>query len=929
MADLTPLTLIFEFMSPLIVTLVYLVFFGKRSNKFIEAFIALMYVKTITFFLFWIIELDVLVVGGFDAAIGANGLSWLVVTDFVFQFTTTLQEYLTWIMVAFFAVLFGMVVLAVKLTLQDPITMRFKKLIGRQPGSVSGTDVYTGLRDRLEHITFEGVKPQPLDPEVQSRAWRDAWKDYLVIGMATIVPSIFAYNGGIVPYILYKSGHPTGPIVVPNVYVLGVLIFLTWIYRFGYPASNRLAKSAGLKLGDRDLGGEMMRGVLGWFFRLNIILSLVLLFFSVQDALTASVLQAPYGLWPGLTEPEIFNYAYQYFFTGLIQAFPPILFAIIILPLAENFVVHLYKKTIERFAGVRRGMSESEGGDALEGAVASVAAGFAVTAAFIGAVMGITLSYAHSAGMGFTFMPGEVDLEVANTLVTAGSNSVLIAPTIWILLMLAIPFASMLLLGVLGNYVRSRIRSGLEGFAFLAGLTVSVLTWISLPGIDYLLNVQPTPAVIEGLTLLRVRPIIALPDPGMIFFRLAYQFIVNVPIYISTVLFVLYFFEFRKSWRDETGDVSGPLLHIREVDIIQAVKMFFCGLLISIIGVWLLTLFIDPGLVGTNLYGLFAEIGNPNGLERVFEFFVGTELRTLFWLYAEHNFVRTLIMIIWGPLFWSAILWVVAVRERPKGFAYGGTAAIVMTGIAAALWTQMDLAAGVFVPASPDSLIDPWVLSAHLGFRAAILYGFLLAAFLVVALSKALGKKGIGGWWFPLFVAAFALEYFIYDDQFSLIALVILPMIIAIGYKGIYRSRPEVRSERLLLTYVRFSFMSIAIAEVLSTALIIGGISIVETFAEGTALPFLAMVLPHAIVEIPAFLMAAAVSIRIAKDLGPNVQNEDWETIPSKTRSLISDSRTWRTYALIMFFLLLAALIEAYITPIVYYWVAFGLPPPI
>ena len=37
MAVLTLLTLVFEFLSPLIVTVVYLIFFSIRSNKFIEA----------------------------------------------------------------------------------------------------------------------------------------------------------------------------------------------------------------------------------------------------------------------------------------------------------------------------------------------------------------------------------------------------------------------------------------------------------------------------------------------------------------------------------------------------------------------------------------------------------------------------------------------------------------------------------------------------------------------------------------------------------------------------------------------------------------------------------------------------------------------------------------------------------------------------
>jgi uncharacterized membrane protein SpoIIM required for sporulation len=928
-AELTLLTLVFEFLSPLIVTVVYLVLFSNRSNKFIEAFIVLMYVKTITFFLFWILSIDVSVVPGFDSAVGANGLIWMLITDFVFQFTTTLQEYLTWVMVSFFAVLFGMIVLALKLTLQDPLQKRFSRLRRRNEWDAAESDGYAGLRDRLENITFEGVEPQPLDPDVQSRTWRDAWKDYLIIGLATIIPSVFVYNGGIVTWIMFNAGHPAYEVPPGYLYILGVFIFLTWIYRFGYPASNRIAKSAGLKLGDRDLGGEMMRGVLGWFFRLNVLLSIGLILFEVTRALSAPILINPGPGWSGLSEAQLHELVFNYFLSGVIQASPPILFAIIILPITENFAVSLYKKAFDRIAGVRHRVSEAAEGDMLETLVGAVATGFAVTGAFIAAVMAVTLTCAHALGLpGFRFMPGQVDPDITSILTNALNNETLITPTIWILLMLAIPFAMMLLLGVMGHFVRARIGGSLEAFALVAGLTVSILTWFSLPGVDYVLNVRPTPAVVEGVTIHHLRPIITPPEPGMLLYRLAFQFIVNVPIYIFTVLFVLYFFEFRGRWREQTGDVSGPLLNVRTEDIRQAVMMFFGGLLASIIGIWLLIMFNDPGFVWTNLFGLFADIGNPNGLERVFEFFVRDELETFFWLFAEHNFVRTLLMMVIGPIFWSAVLWLFAVKYKSKGIAYGSTAAVIITGIAAVVWTQVDLVSGVFVPASPLDEVNPWVLSAHLGYRAAILYGILVGAFILITLARVLGKGGTGSWWFPLFVSIFALEYFIFDDQFTLIALVILPLIIAAVYRVAYRSRLEVRDEDFILTYIRFSLMSVAIAEVLSTAMIVGGVALWESMDAGNVLPAIARIAPHAIVEIPAFLMAAAVSFRIAKDLGPSITNEDWDSVPAKTRALISDSRTWRTFALIIFFLLLGALIEAYVTDIVYWWVRFGVPPP-
>jgi uncharacterized membrane protein SpoIIM required for sporulation len=203
-----------------------------------------------------------------------------------------------------------------------------------------------------------------------------------------------------------------------------------------------------------------------------------------------------------------------------------------------------------------------------------------------------------------------------------------------------------------------------------------------------------------------------------------------------------------------------------------------------------------------------------------------------------------------------------------------------------------------------------------------------------------------------------AIEYFIYDDQFTYIALIILPLLLAIPYNVIFRpkiggtnedtytpaypddeilddimggeqtSKPVyssgVRYEDILITYIRFSIMALAIAEVLSTALWIAGIGTIVSFG-GNAIHYLAAILPHAIVEIPAFLFATAVSIRVARDLAPSIQNEDWASIPSKTKELLLDGRTWRTYILVLFFLLLGALIEVNITPIIeeMVWIMF------
>ena len=198
---------------------------------------------------------------------------------------------------------------------------------------------------------------------------------------------------------------------------------------------------------------------------------------------------------------------------------------------------------------------------------------------------------------------------------------------------------------------------------------------------------------------------------------------------------------------------------------------------------------------------------------------------------------------------------------------------------------------------------------------------FLL--FGLVAAVRNRGGKGVGAWWFPLFITIFAAEYFVYDDQFTVIALMVLPILLAAGYKLIGRGK----GEDFIITFIKFSLMSLAISEVLSTALTLGWIAIIEIQFFGVgSVEFLARILPHAIVEIPTFLVAGGASIRIAKDLWPTIESEDWESVPSKTRALLSDERTWRTYILIVFLFIIAALIEAFVTPLIFWWVRLGFP---
>ncbi len=897
--DITLLTLVFEFLPPLIVTFVYLLFFGKRKSKLIEVFIGVMYLKTITWFLFNIAIHDVQVMA--NPQVDTTGLFWALLTDMIFKFAFSLQEFLTWIMIAFYGVLFGMVILALKLLLQDPMKMRFKNIIRRITKREPESDGFSSFRDRVNNIRFEGVEPQPLDPEVQAKAWRGAWKDYTIIGLATLIPTIAVYMGSLPTFILQVTNDPL--YVAPDNYLLGVTIFLTWIYRFGYPASNRIAKGAGLYLGDRDIGSEMMRGVLGWFFRLNILLSLYFIITQIWTYLSSEIV-------------DIGAIVFQYYFLGLLYAAPPIIFVVLVLPMVEDFAVVFYKNLFEGLTQTRSKLSNLNIRQSIENLFTGAGIGFIVSLGFIGAVIAATVNY--TAGV-FLF-PRQLGNTVQYDITGATSNYALFAPVIWTLLMLAIPFVFMLMTGIVGHMARKRIGGAIETFALLSGTTVSLVTYFLLTGMDYMLAAFPSQTVYSGFIYNRMIPFPVAPAAEQWIYRLASQFIINLPMYVFTALFILYFFQFRAKWKQTTGDMEGPLLNTHKRDIIDSVLMFFGGLAVSLLGVWLVTMLLsNTGYVLGSLEQLLRMIGDPDGLEAIL---IPNPLNPggLFILLAEHNIIRTFLMLIIGPVFWSAVLWFVAV-EKKGNEKLVGTWSVVLLVLCAAItyvWTQFDAINGVFNP------YDPILgFAANLGYRAIIVFGIPVVFIVLAAIVNSVRGKGIGISWFPLVLMLFAIEYFVYDDQFTLIALIVVPIFLAGAYRLLFGGRLSIRAtdgkrEDFLITYIKFSLMSLAIAEVLSTALTIGGIAIIRLTAPppfgGNIVLYLSSLLPHAIIEIPVFLVAAAAAIRIAKDLWPTIEAEDWASIPSKTKSLLSDGRTWRTFALIVFLLVIAALVEAYVT---------------
>ncbi len=897
MVAITIFTIFVSFLPALIVSLVYTLLFGEKRNQFIEAFIGLLFVNAIGFTLVNIFLSAPDVTPGFQPYAIGSDVIWVVLSEFLFQLGNGLQTFFIWIMVSFVAVLFGQLVIMLKLALQDPLKMKFSNLIQKLVGKEPVSDGYSGLSERLENITFEGVEPQPLNPEVISKAWKESWRDYLLIGLVTIIPSISIY---ITP--------------IGNAYVYGILVFALWMYRFGYPASNRIAKGAGVKLGGRDIGSEMMRGVLGWFFRLNLLLSI---FTIGYDAITAFL------------EGSLVSMAYNYTI-GLALAAVPIVYAIIMLPLVEDFSVLLYKKVFESITRTRAKLSSFDFNAVIRNIAASGLTSIIVIGAFVGSVFAVTLNYAVNMMGYILFYPGQVDGNVFYWIVNGSSISQLLHPASWAIMMLLIPLGMIIFLGVLGSYFKNLVGGGEEGFAFFAGLIVSTAIWFILPGMDYLVSLFVTPVGTGPTLFYWLRPFMLIPSDADLLWRIISQFVINVPMYISGVLFIMYYFEFKESWEVEIGVESAPLVHVKRIDMRDSILLFVGGIIGSIIGVLILSTIIPVGELSILMDTLIQEIGFPDGLELVLASNV-----SFFVIVVEHNIIRTFLMLVAGPILWMLILWFIGAHEKTKNekiLGYSTLFMVVIVGIASFAWTMFDILNGVIVPAiDPSSVTWPWTYAAELGLRAGILYGILFIFYLVVFLLNRYGRGEAGGWWLPLILTMFIIEYFVYDDQFTILAVFVLPLFMILASKILsfinkLRSGDQSSgdthdgvSEPFKVMYVRYGLMSLAIAEILSTALWIAGIGTASALVGENALLYILNQLPHGLIEIPTFLFAGAASLRVARDLGEYVKRREWDAYIENTKSLLTNRKIWRTFVFIMFFLLIAALIEEHITWIVVY----------
>ncbi len=800
---LLEITLLWDLLPFISIAVLYVILFRKQRNRYIEAFLLIMLINVILKDLLYFISPNLMfrgINGTPDYSDSGNNIStlwWLFIINFMYQFNSAFQEFWYWVMISFFSAVFGVLLIFLRITLIMPLQTFGKNILNRIRRRPLEKLEFPKVRDRFHNLSVDTGTESPYDPQVIEQTFNESWKDYLIIGLATLLPTtIFGYN-------LLTSG--------TNIYVLNALIFAIFIYRFGYPAANRLAKGANVRVGTRNIGEEMMQGTTGIFFKFNI-------FITILSAVIIPIVSGSAGI----------GYLISLFF-ALLDFIRPILFAIILLPLVEPYAKKFFEKLLKFAMNVKTYSKGAVSASAIKTLVTSFVAGaitFMIAFVTISAVT-LTLTSAHILIPDSTFMSNLV-----TSLNTSDFFMSHLPQFIWVVSVVFILLALKLLLGIIGYKMSDIFKVRKELLALLTGLSTMAGLMILIPEIDFFLTSYWSLMDYMGTTFQYIRLTINLAPQGPEYLvpKMLMTIIVDGSIWTFTALFLMYYLYYRKQWAIQTGKLESAFLNITRNEVYTIVKVAFLAIILTaafIIPMCFISLAETNTLVNWILY----EIAMPEGLEALLTF-------SPFVIIFEHNSIRSLLMIFIGPVVWATIfqLYVIYTKKHEE------------------------------MPNFKRNLL--WLIST---------------------------------------IIVLIVEYFAYDDQFTYLSLFVVPLLPA-AYDSL------VKKKDFLIQFVKYSLWALPAIEVMSTMFWITGKFIIHSLA-GELFQSILYIVPHGIIELPAFFFAAAAGKKLADELNEYVDSGDYIAFINRTKEETQDPAVWRSYFLVIVLFIISAMIEAYLRP--------------
>ncbi len=817
----------------------------------------------------------------FESWTGAVASQFIVVLTH--YLAGTLQTFILWAFVGLFSVFIGIPTLLIRLLVLE------RKLGGT-------------FLERVKNVVFGRVPRNPLDemPNVS------LVKDYLVIGLVTL-PAMVSFGATVENY--YNMGVIGG-------FGLNVAIYIMLLYRFSYLTSSRLAKKGEMKCMGVNLGDKLMRSVTGPFTYFNILLSMagvgniiygfytqrtfyMMLQVLRENFIASLTAQNPMlGLAASALIPQMQGINIYMLARITLANTASIVFAVALLPLFENFGVHLYDKAYNAMVRFSEEVRKLGSGATVEGIITGVTLGagtFIVIYVLMMAITGLALGGLYDPAVTSTLiyfaLSHETYIMLSATLAVHNGFTLTFPPAMsataplamWVLLTVFITMAAHFILGGASGSLATRDVKP-EVIAFVSATITAVVMWmfstLSTPLVGYVTTYLETPPV--GVIALN-RPLTTQPtyliDPkvyinGMYIFRhatyLAYLVLFDLPIWILSTTLIAYLTYYAKPPEEAAVAVQVPAVEeIKAKEKEAAFKLTLSDVALSA--------------------GIFA-LGIVTTTVAAFLLYGALQLNAV-WLF-------------------RAVIYEIA---APEGIEY---------------WLYLNL---TLIPHAIASMLrlPPWTLENNLpiilihNFNRCILssIGALIFWMVTVGFYMAIRGETSGVEWYILGAVAFIAEYFLFDDQFTPTAMIIIPLLVATAYKLAHRKAS------FTSTLIRTSLYSLCTLEILSTAFVIGGLYMTESvtflwLGGKGGYPYLISILPHGVIEIPAAILATAIGISIAKRLTQTIGKP--EEFLEKSKEILASTSMAATLLVTITLFTIAAIIEAYISPQIY-WSTFPL----
>jgi len=117
--------------------------------------------------------------------------------------------------------------------------------------------------------------------------------------------------------------------------------------------------------------------------------------------------------------------------------------------------------------------------------------------------------------------------------------------------------------------------------------------------------------------------------------------------------------------------------------------------------------------------------------------------------------------------------------------------------------------------------------------------------------------------------------------------------------------------------YMEYSVLIflLPLAVVFVNGAVLGLFSIGQTITWKEFVVFIAYILPHGIIELPAIILASTIGYSSARNLNVTLSTGDISAYVGRAKELLGSVRTWGAFAVVVLMIVSAAAIETYVTP--------------